>query len=41
MRRLALVVGLVAVAVTLLATLGPAAWSYFAWRDTRKGTEAR
>lgn len=32
---------LVAVAVTLLATLGPAAWSYFAWRDTRKGTEAR
>jgi len=24
-----------AVAVTLLATLGPAAWSYFAWRATR------
>jgi len=27
-----------AVVVTLLATLGPAAWSYFAWRRLRRGT---
>lgn len=30
----------VAVAVTLLATLGPAVWSYFAWQKTRQRPEA-
>ncbi len=31
----------VAIAITLVATLGPAVWSYFAWAKTRKTPEAR
>ena len=30
-----------AVVITLLATLGPAGWSYFAWREVRRGTVPR
>jgi uncharacterized membrane protein len=30
-----------ALVVTLLATLGPAVWSYFAWQKTRKAPQAR